>query len=178
MNSLRALGYTTHEPVGQDGRRCQILAFIHQAEFTNYLSPGLVTVDEVEAGMIKWLTEHGGDTIIIAKKGDSGVLARICDAWVASEVEAIKERRRSAQGDHFTLPALLGWAYERTGRLASIVVMEGSKVVCTQYAPGHEDDEVEASLRLLYTGNHYLSVVPLARCAADLFESARVVCTP
>ena len=87
-------------------------------------------------------------------------------------VDDITNRRCGAWGDHFTLVALLAWTHETYNILAAASVMRLCGRVDPITVPGVDYTQPVYQFRLLYTGNHYLSVVPLARCACNLpFES-------
>ena len=90
LASARSAGFTWFEPAGQDGRRCQLLAYMDQAERCGCWPRGFLNVDSVEAGMIGWLQSHAADVTITAVDGDSGVVGRRDDAWIGSEVDAMK----------------------------------------------------------------------------------------
>ena len=162
---LAAKGYNLFEPSGQDGRRCQWLAALDQAEREGCWSRGLLTIDDLEHSMLNWLRRHAADEVIVAAQGDCARFGRRDEGWDHGEVEELLSKRASAWGDHTPLSALLGFVYERFGLVACarIIRLDGS--IDAVFTPDNEDDDVEVELQLAYTGNHYLSIVPLAECA-------------
>ena len=163
--ALAAQGLRLHEPAGQDGRRCQILAFIDQAETSGCWPFGFIDVDSAEAGMIGWLQAHANDVTVTAVEGDAGRLSRLSDAWIPKEISDIVSRCPRAWGDHITLVALLGWTHETYNILAAADVTRMCGRIDEVTVPGIEIGPAVHRFRLAYTGNHYLSIVPLARCA-------------
>lgn len=169
LERLRSLvktkGYALFEPSGQDGRRCQWLVFQHQAERAGCWSRGLLSINDLEDGMLTWLKAHADDETIVAAVGDCARFGRRSEGWDQREVEGLLARRASAWGDHLPLSALLGFTYERFGITARARIFRLDGSICSVFVPDHEGDEVEVELQLAYTGNHYLSVIPLVECA-------------
>jgi len=97
---LAAKGYNLFEPSGQDGRRCQWLAAMDQYERAGCWSRGLLSIDDLENGMLSWLRQHAADEVIEAAQGDCARFGRRDAGWDHREVEGLLSRRASAWGDH------------------------------------------------------------------------------
>ena len=97
---LAAKGYTLFEPSGQDGRRCQWLAALDQAERVGCWSRGLLSVDDLEDGMLSWLRQHAADEVIVEEAPScSSSLSSTTTATTSSSPHAAKAAAAPTPGD-------------------------------------------------------------------------------
>ena len=74
---LRSEGRDVIEPSGQDGRRCQYLAFADQLERKRCVPAGTCDANQLELSMIDWLWEY--------RSRNSYAQPRTSEAWAPTE---------------------------------------------------------------------------------------------
>ena len=152
-------GCILHEPYGQDGRRCQLLAVSHQLRRHGLL--GTLSVSDLEDFMVSWLLSHQDDILSLTPLSDgSESVSRLHDFVDHDEFQATV--RRQAQGDHLTLAVTLAMLEGSMGVQADVQIYDwrGGNFDCIVRAPDVYGVIPKVCLQLGYTGSHYLSVVP------------------
>jgi|EP00966_Prymnesium_polylepis_P326347 hypothetical protein len=156
---LRSKERDVYEPNGQDGRSCQYLAFADQLQRKGCACDA----EALEVAMLDWLARHHDDVTIGHTRGDMGHVEVISDKWTAAEFNGVMAR--TAWGDHFTLGALCAVVRELHGMRACVKVQHLSGQIDCVAEPNTDAVYCDVTLELAYTGNHYLSIVPL-ECAS------------
>ena len=111
--------------------------------------------------MLSWLAAHQDDVSIGHMRGLMGHIEVLSDKWTADEFSAIMAR--TAWGDHITLGALCGVLRELHGVHAAANVLHLSGQIDYVTEPNVGVVHCDFVLELAYTGNHYLSIIELAR---------------